>query len=155
MDKRLIIACSSLLALPLLASLAYIHLASQSGFSPPKLSYQVLGCIDRRAGELSRARSTSLANLTILDSRVRIAHKLTYVCCADIVVELNSSERIEDYTVLRILERNIGEVCRCICTYTVLIELSDLRPGRYKIEIYGVEHEATPARKLWEAWIEI
>jgi len=58
-----------------------------------------------------------------------------YVCCAEFVVELRSAERADGYVVLEILERNVGEMCGCVCGYEASALISDLAPSRYLVEL--------------------
>ncbi len=122
----------------------------------PNLAYNVGGCSSMSYNGLTRGYgSTSRIELTTSPSSINMIHHLSYVCCADIVVSLEPMEHRGDHMLLKIVERNVGEMCRCICEYEIAIKIADLEPGRYKIELYGVEYEDMPAEKLWEELIEL
>jgi hypothetical protein len=66
---------------------------------------------------------------------VYITQRLRYVCCAELALAAG-----RDGSVVKVVETNIGEVCRCICGYTLEAELNGLQPGTYTIEVWGVQH---------------
>ncbi len=122
----------------------------------PTLSYEVGGCLSKSVGEIKRGQELeSDVEVSVGDSSIKLLHHLRYVCCADIVVEIKSVEKEGDYTVIKILEKNVGEMCRCICEYEITMKISGLKPGKYKLEIYGVEYEDMPVEKLWEGEVRI
>jgi len=122
----------------------------------PSLSYEVGGCSSKSVGEIKRGqRLESSVEVSAEGSSIKLLHHLRYVCCADMAVELQSVEKKNGYMVLRILEKNNGEICRCICEYEIMIEISALKSGRYKLEIYGVEFDDMPVEKLWEGEVEL
>jgi len=122
----------------------------------PALIYSVGGCSSMSYDGLTRGYgSTSRIELTTGPSSINMIHHLSYVCCADIVVSLEPVEHRGDHILLKIVERNVGEMCRCICEYEITIKIADLEPGRYKIELYGVQYEDIPAEKFWEGSIEL
>jgi len=57
----------------------------------------------------------------------------SYVCCANITITMNTSEKT-----IRIYEENIGEMCRCICPFKADIYLHNT-VGYENVEIYGVK----------------
>jgi len=124
--------------------------------SKPSLSYQVAGCSFQRVREVGRGAGLGgRVDVSATGSRIKLIHHLQYVCCAEFVVEVGSIEEVDGHVVLKILERNVGEVCRCICEYEVSILISDLRPGLYLVELHGVEFNGMPAEKLWEGGVRI
>ena len=154
MDKRILyvlvatIALTVLVASPLLVG----RIASEK----PVLTYSVGGCLIRSPGEITRGQKLkSEVEVSIEDSSVKLLHRLSYVCCADMVVNLQGVEKRGNYTLLRIVEKNVGEICKCICDYEIEMRISNLAPGRYRLEIYGVEFKDMPAEKLWEGLIEL
>jgi len=122
----------------------------------PVLTYSVGGCLIKSPGEITRGQKLkSEVEVYVEDSSIKLLHHLSYVCCADMVVNLQAIEKHGNYTLLRIMEKNVGEICRCICDYEIEIRVSNLTPGCYRLEIYGVEFKDTPAEKLWEGLIEL
>ena len=122
----------------------------------PASTYGVGCCSSLSYNGLTRGYgSTSRIELTTGPSSINMIHHLSYVCCADIVVSLEPVEYRGDHILLKIVGRNVGEMYRCICEYEITIKIADLEPGRYKIELYGVEYEDIPAEKLWEGFIEL
>ena len=45
-----------------------------------------------------------------------------------------------DGAVIKIVETNVGQVCRCTCGYELSVELNGLQPGTYTVEIWGVQY---------------
>ena len=120
------------------------------------LTYSVGGCLIKSPGEITRGQKLkSRVEVYVEDSSIKLLHHLSYVCCADMVVNLQAIEKHGNYTLLRIMEKNVGEICRCICDYEIEIRVSNLTPGCYRLEIYGVEFKDMPAEKLWEGLIEL
>ncbi len=134
---------------------AAFYSAGKPLIKEPTLTYVVGGCSSSFEEPVRGYSSTSRVELTVDAFSMNLIHHLSYVCCADMVVDLEPMEPREDYVLLRIIERNVGEMCRCICDYEIAIKVSDLGPGRYKVELYGIEYEDMPAEKLWENFIEL
>lgn len=66
----------------------------------------------------------------------QFVQRISYVCCAQ--VEASLGWDMESRT-LRIVEYNAGEICRCMCGYTMTGEIAGLDPGAYTLEIWGVQ----------------
>lgn len=150
--KLLIYAAVAALALALLVIAPLLFRAEPL---KPSLSYKVGGCLIGLWESLNEEGSKSSVSASVHDSTIRLLQRLRYVCCAEIVVELQSAEREGEYVVLKVLEKNVGEMCKCICEYSVSIEISNLQPGKYRIEIYGVKYRDMPIEKLWEGVVEV
>ncbi len=71
----------------------------------------------------------------VLDGTVTLMHRLPYVCCAQFALAAG-----QDGPVIKIVESNVGQVCRCMCDYVIDAELSGLKPGTYTVEVWGVQH---------------
>ena len=139
-----------------LAVLLTAPLLIKSGSPQPTLSYEVGGCLDRSQGEITRGQHLpSEVEVSVGDSSVKLLHHLRYVCCAEIRVELEYVGGSGDEKVIRVLEENVGDFCRCICDYDVALKISNLQPGKYRVEIYGVKYEDMPIEKLWEGEVLI
>jgi hypothetical protein len=100
----------------------------------PALAYTVSGCVEE--GESSRAGATGEVRITVDGDAIRVDQALTYVCCADLKLSLE-----REGSTIRIMERNVGEICRCLCEYAVGAEVTGLGPGVYDVEVWGVEYE--------------
>ena len=153
-NRRILYVLVAAIALTVLA--ASPLLVGKIASKKPVLTYSVGGCSIKSPGEITRGQKLkSRVEVYVEGSSIKLLHHLSYVCCADMVVNLQAIEKHENYTLLRIVEKNVGEICRCICDYEIEIRISNLAPGRYRLEIYGVEFEDVPAEKLWEGLVEL
>jgi len=101
----------------------------------PTLTYSVGGCSEQ--SETARAAADNgEVQIVGQGDTIHVAHKLTYVCCAELVLTTEQ----EDSTI-RLLEKNTGEICRCMCDYEVEADITGLNPGVYQVEVWGVEYE--------------
>jgi len=66
---------------------------------------------------------------------VHIRQRLSYVCCAELALAVG-----REGTTIKVIETNVGEVCRCMCGYQVTATLAGLSPGTYTVEVWGVQH---------------
>ncbi len=72
---------------------------------------------------------------------MHVTHILDYVCCANITVSLNESEE-DGRRVISVYEKNVGEMCRCLCSYEINVTVSGVQKGfDYIVRVYGVEYE--------------
>jgi len=76
-------------------------------------------------------------------SAVHVEHRLTYVCCAELVLTVE-----QEGNTIRITESNVGEMCRCLCDYDVEADVSGLEPGVYDVQLWGVEYQDAHAPEL-------
>jgi hypothetical protein len=74
-------------------------------------------------------------DVTVQDGKIHIEQNVNYLCCAEFAI----SAGIEG-SVIRIVETNVGAICRCICGYPVSMDLSGLPEGDYTVEVWGVQH---------------
>jgi hypothetical protein len=100
----------------------------------PALEYTVGGCSEE--SDTTRAATGGEVQIAGQGDTIHVAHKLTYVCCAELVLTMAQ----EDSTI-RLLEKNTGEICRCMCDYEVEADITGLSPGVYEVEVWGVEYE--------------
>jgi hypothetical protein len=107
----------------------------------PTLTYSVGGCSEQ--SETTRAAADGEVQIVGEGDTIHVAHKLTYVCCAELVLTTEQ----EDSTI-RLLEKNTGEICRCLCDYEVEADITGLSPGVYQVEVWGVEYEDVHAPEL-------
>ena len=100
----------------------------------PTLTYSVGGC--REQSETTRAATDGEVQIVGEGDTIHVAHKLSYVCCAKLVLTTE-----EEDSTIRLLEKNTGEICRCMCDYEVEADITGLSPGVYQVEVWGVEYE--------------
>jgi hypothetical protein len=81
------------------------------------------------------------AQFRVEEGLVFVTQRLSYVCCAELALAAG-----RDGSVIKIVETNVGEVCRCMCGYALEAELNGLPPGSYTVEVWGVQH--VPAHPL-------
>ncbi len=74
--------------------------------------------------------------ITPLEGGFRFVHHLPYVCCAELVFSAGGTA---EEGVIRIVETNVGEMCRCMCPYNVAGEVDGLPSGSYTVEFWGVQ----------------
>ncbi len=107
----------------------------------PRLTYEVGGC--REVVPPEQYREWEGVDIQVEDGQVHIVDHLPYVCCADIEVVM----RVEGQTI-KLVERNVGDVCRCMCPYRVEMHVTDLAAGTYIVQVWGVEDERTGPTEL-------
>jgi hypothetical protein len=100
----------------------------------PALTYSVGGCSEQ--SETTRAAADGEVHIVGEGDTIHVAHKLTYVCCAELVLTTT-----QEGSTIRLLEKNTGEICRCVCDYEVEADITGLSPGVYQVEVWGVEYE--------------
>lgn len=107
----------------------------------PELIYTVGGC----AEATTAARAATDADVLIEGegSTIHVEHRLTYVCCAELVLTVE-----QEGNRIRIVESNAGEICRCLCDYDVEADVSGLEPGIYDVQLWGVEYQDVHAPEL-------
>lgn len=120
------------------------------------LSYKVSGCGEKQEEkEYTKTRVAEKVDYKVEGGKIFLTHHLNYVCCAKVKLSLESIEKKVGYTLIKLLEKNEGEMCRCICDYEVKAEIGPLESGEYVVQIKGVEFENQPAEVLWEKDITI
>jgi len=100
----------------------------------PTLTYSVGGCSEQ--SETTRAATDGEVQIVGEGDTIHVVHKLSYVCCAEL--ELTTKQ---EGSTIRLLEKNTGEICRCMCDYEVEADITGLSPGVYQVEVWGVEYE--------------
>lgn len=128
----------------------------QIEITQPKLTFNISGCGHQKEREYIKTRESKeeKVDFEITDNRIKLTHHLNYVCCAKIKVNWEL-EKNPAHNILKIKEKNEGEMCRCICDYVVDINIENLEKGKYLLQIFGVEFQENPAELLWEKEIEI
>jgi len=98
------------------------------------LSYSVTGC--EKPLRETRSRHVDEVEITAEGNVIHVEQTLTHVCCAELVLTVE-----QEGNVLRIIETNTGDICRCICEYQVQANLVGVDPGTYQVEVWGVRYE--------------
>ncbi|WP_204102539.1 MULTISPECIES: hypothetical protein [Spirulina sp. CCY15215] len=106
----------------------------------PRLTFSVSGCEDDflrscRQKQLKNEFSPRDIRVEVKKNVVSFSHSLGYACCADIQLESQVNNNI-----ITIVERNSGSYCRCSCNYTIDGTLTDLAPGNYELQVYGMKY---------------
>jgi len=87
----------------------------------------------------------------VQDGAIHVEQNLSYVCCAELALTAG-----RDGAVIKVVETNVGEVCRCMCGYQVTADLTGLSPGTYTVEVWGVQHfDVHPLELLGSAEVTI
>ncbi len=146
-------ARSILFAMPLLLGallMAACRPVTPSSPTPvPRLTYHVGSCT--KGAALAQPQAWEHVDIRVEGHTVHIHHRLPYVCCAKIALRLDREDHV-----LKVVERNVGEVCKCMCGYEVEAEITDLPSGTYTVQVWGVEHPHTgPSRLRGEARVVI
>ncbi len=95
----------------------------------PRLDYEVSECL--RAG---MGGEDEYLKLTPTANGIHLEQLVSYVCCAEIELDI-----VRDGNVIRVNEKNVGDVCKCICDYEIEADITVLQ-GTYQVEVYGVEY---------------
>jgi|YelNatPaOPRAMG01_1025707.scaffolds.fasta_scaffold285200_1 hypothetical protein len=130
----------------LLAVLGLLFLPLACG-SAPTLSYTVGPCQES-------AWSPSMQNRVEVFARgsdLYLEQDVAYVCCARIALRLESEGNL-----LKVIETNEGEVCRCMCAYHVSARVSGLARGRYRVQVWGIQYQDIhPLELLGEETVDL
>jgi hypothetical protein len=78
-----------------------------------------------------------------MDDGFHFTHRIPYVCCAKVIFSAGGTAADG---VIRIVETNVGEICRCMCPYVVEGEVHGLPSGTYTVEFWGIQK--LPAHEL-------
>lgn len=83
----------------------------------------------------------SVANVqvNVVGDRLRFKHKIWHTCCAEISVESSLKPGVGPLgrSEIRAIERDRGEVCRCMCNFDVTATIDSLPPGNYDFRVYA------------------
>jgi len=116
----------------------------------PQLNYNVISAC---CPTLYEGVETDQVSLDVKEGYIRLEHTILYPCCAEFSVVLD--EKSLEQGVIVIKEKNVGEICRCICQYVIDIQVGPLSKGKYLIQIWGVEFQDQEPFLRWtgEAFI--
>lgn len=157
MKSQLIVFGVFLLIITTVAALNYfVEIIPPKEPIKVKLNYNVGGCEEQKEREYIRfGGGEEKVDVKIYNGFINLTHNLSYVCCAKIKIYLYPLEIHPGYTLIKIKEKNEGEMCRCICDYKIDIQVGPLEKGKYLVQIFGVEFENMSTELLWEKEIEI
>ena len=58
--------------------------------------------------------------------------------------------------VVKLIETNEGEICRCMCGYALEMENTGLPAGRYTVQVWGIQYDDVhPLELLGEATVDL
>jgi hypothetical protein len=100
----------------------------------PAMTYSVGGCNEQ--SETTRATAAGEVQIVGQGDTIHVSQELNYVCCAELVLTMAQQD-----TTIRLLEKNVGELCRCMCDYEVEADITGLTTGVYEVEVWGVEYQ--------------
>lgn len=122
---------------------------SGSQTTTPALTYAVGGCAEEF--EPTRSGNTDEVEIVVEGEKIRMEQTLTYFCCAELELTVE-----REGSTIRIVERNVGEICRCMCEYFVEGEVTGLDPGTYEVQVWGVEYQGVHSLELlYEARVSV
>jgi len=116
----------------LVCTLAVACAASES--TSPELLYTVSGCAEEY--DTSRAAAADEIEIMVRGDAIHMGHRLSYVCCAELLLRVE-----QEGNTIRVVEQNVGEMCRCLCDYDVEADITELSSGVYQVQVWGVEYE--------------
>jgi hypothetical protein len=113
--------------------------------SQASLNYVVTPCNE------SGTQAEAKLEITAQEGAIQISQMASYVCCAQITLRLEQTENL-----LKIIETNEGEVCRCMCSYPISAQINGLPAGSYRVQVWGIQYQDVhPLERLGEATLEI
>jgi len=137
----------------LVMSILYITQISKEK-SKISFNYNIFGCGEKEEKVYRAYENFNKIDFKILNNSLILLHNLSYYCCANIQLYLYTFDD-KNYKIIKIKEKNEGDVCRCICNYTINMNVSNLEKGLYKVEILGIEFNEIPAEVLFEKYFSI
>jgi hypothetical protein len=115
----------------------------------PGLTYTVGEC--RQDITPDKLKDWAKVEIGAADGVIKVAQNIDYVCCAVVEAQLEVEGQV-----IKIVETNVGEVCRCMCGYELQAEISGLPTGTYTVEVWGVQYQDVhPLQKLGEAEVKL
>jgi eight-cysteine-cluster-containing protein len=118
------------------------------------LVYEVKGCDKQEEAIYRSYKNFEAVELETSENSVILLHQLSYYCCADIHAYLYVLQQ-QNYTLIRIKEKNEGDACRCVCNYSINMQIKNLIEGLYKVQVVGIEFGDMPTEVLFEkdVWV--
>lgn len=130
-------------------TLLLLVLVACSPADEPRLTYTIGEC--DQSIPMDQLADWAGLDIAAQDGVVQIRQNINYVCCAEIKVEME-----REANVVKLIETNVGEVCKCMCGYEGSMEITGLPTGRYTIQVWGVQcQDVHSLELLGEAQIEL
>ena len=123
--------------------------ACSIGPAPIRLEYSVGECDEGIPFE----QLSDWASLQFIgnEGSILVFQNIAYTCCADIHVTME-----REGALIKLVETNEGEVCRCMCGYEARLMVKGLPPGIYHVQVWGIQHpDAEPLELLGEAEVKL
>ena len=115
----------------------------------PELTYTVGEC--RQDITADKLKDWAKVEIVAADGVIKVTQNIDYVCCAVVEAQLEVEGQV-----IKLVETNVGEVCRCMCGYELQAEITGLPAGAYTVEVWGVQYQDVhPLQKLGEAEIKL
>jgi len=120
------------------------------------LDYDIYGCQEPMEKEyvFEKSENQKVTKYVNPDG-VIFTHEINYVCCADLELEIASVEKKQDLTLVKLTEKNAEQMCDCVCDYEIEMDLAPLEPGKYAVEMWGIEDGEMERNMLWREEFEI
>jgi len=89
--------------------------------------------------------------VSVQGGAIHIDQNVYYTCCAELALAAG-----RDGSTIKVIETNVGQVCRCMCNYRVIANLEGLSSGVYVVEVWGVQYfDAHPLELLGRAEVTV
>jgi hypothetical protein len=89
--------------------------------------------------------------ITIQDDDIHVEQNLFHDCCAELEVAAGQSG-----DVIKLIETNVGQLCRSACGYMVTARLTNLPADTYTVEVWGVQYlDVHPLELLGSSEVQI
>lgn len=113
-------------------------------------NYTITGC--KKESQITREYKGAVGEIKIKTEMgsIILQHKLNYVCCADLKLDIKRRDNM-----ISITEINKGEMCRCICEYNINALVGPLPNGNYSVKLYGVAFEEIEPQLIANQQLEI
>jgi len=112
------------------------------------LQYQIGGC---QGEDTSRSRADNRVEITVQDGAVHLSQDVSYVCCASITLKVEREDNL-----IKVVETNEGEICRCMCGYQITAKVGGLPSGTYRVQVWGIQYQDVhPLELLGEATVNL
>jgi len=115
----------------------------------PQLTYTVGEC--RQDITPDKLKDWAKVDIAVADGAVKVTQNINYVCCAKIDAQIQVEGQV-----IKIVETNVGQVCRCMCGYELQADIAGLPAGTYTVQVWGVQYEDQhPLERPGEAEVKL
>ena len=112
------------------------------GYAGTGFSFAVSDCL----GSASSARGDEVKIWVEGQDIVMEHHGAIYNCCATVVIDF-----VDQRPILKLIERETGMPCHCLCPYDLSARIAGLPPGDYRVEVWNAEQ----THLFGSAWVII